>query len=127
MSDHAGADPVGTLGEEATKLFHALRAWAEDNGGERSSATTDAPGAETPSAAALHIDEHLGIGDADCRYCPLCRVISMARSTSPEVRQHLFSAATSLVQAAAAALATQVPDDREDATVGRRADQEEDH
>jgi len=126
MSDHAGADPVGTLGEEATKLFHALRAWAEDNGGERAS-TTRAPGAAAGGAAARHIDEHLGIGDADCRYCPLCRVISMARSTSPEVRQHLFSAATSLVQAAAAVFATQVPDDREDPTAGRVADQEEDH
>jgi hypothetical protein len=38
-------------------------------------------------------------------------VISAVRSTSPEVRQHLSSAASSLLQAAAGVLATPVPDD----------------
>jgi hypothetical protein len=46
-------------------------------------------------------------------------VISAFRATSPEVRQHLASAATSLVSAAAGVLATQVPEP--EAERGRRS------
>ena len=46
----------------------------------------------------------------ECRYCPICRVVQVFRSASPEVREHLAAAATSLAQAAAAALATTVPE-----------------
>jgi hypothetical protein len=40
----------------------------------------------------------------------VCRVIAVVRQTSPEVKAHLASAATSLMQAAATAMATHVPD-----------------
>ena len=56
------------------------------------------------------VNEHLATGGADCTYCPLCQLISAVRGTSPEVKQHLTSAATSLMQAAAGVLATPVPD-----------------
>lgn len=78
---------VGGVGEEAAKLLHALQDWAEGSG-----------------------SEHTAADGADCTYCPLCRLISAVSGTSPEVRQHLSTAAYSLMQAAAVALATTVPD-----------------
>jgi hypothetical protein len=63
------------------------------------------------ATSSLHdINEHIATGGEDCRYCPVCQAISLVRSTSPEVRQHLASAASSLLQAAAGVLATPVPD-----------------
>ncbi len=78
---------VGSIAEEAAKLMSALRDRAEA--------------------------EHRPSAEEQCP-CPLCRVLTVVRGTSPEVRRHLTSAATSLVHAAAAALATPVPreDDR---------------
>ena len=143
MSDHAGADPVGTLGEEATKLLNALQDWARDSGSEYAEA--GAAAAAGAASGAHRINEHLATGGEDCRYCPLCRVISAVRGTSPEVRAHLASAAASLISAAAGVLATQVPEQRADADPergreapvqkiyldgdpeGRPSEQEEDH
>lgn len=88
-----GRDDVGSLGEEAAKLFEAL--------------------SEQLGAAAGSIDDHIATGGADCRYCPVCQVIGVVRSTSPEVRAHLLTAAGSLVQAAAGLLATHVPSERD--------------
>ncbi|MGH8964670.1 MAG: hypothetical protein ACRDXB_04975, partial [Actinomycetes bacterium] len=56
------------------------------------------------------INEHIATGGEDCRYCPICQVISAVRETRPEVKQHFASAATSFAQAVAGILATQVPD-----------------
>ncbi|HYO38182.1 MAG TPA: hypothetical protein VER39_00845 [Nocardioidaceae bacterium] len=75
-------DEVGSIGEEAAKLLSALQGWVEVD--------------HSPSV------------DDECT-CPLCQVLALARGVSPEVRQHLTSAMTSLVRAAAAALATPVP------------------
>jgi hypothetical protein len=36
----------------------------------------------------------------ECRYCPLCAVARAARSMTPDVREHLASAAASLLFAA---------------------------
>ena len=57
------------------------------------------------------MDAHLATGE-DCRYCPLCRAVQVYRSASPEVREHLATAVTSLAQAATALLATAVPQQR---------------
>lgn len=139
MSDE-GAEQVGSVGEEAAKLFMALGAWAADpnsgnpnsgNPGEGARAgahratsgddqsTTSASAAADAAAAAvgnaLHdIGEHLATGGEDCKYCPICRVISAVRSTSPEVKAHLAVAASSLAQAASAALATPTPEEAKD-------------
>jgi hypothetical protein len=80
--DPARDEEVGSIGEEAAKLLSALRGWAE-------------------------VDHGPAVDD-QCP-CPLCQVIALAKGTSPEVRRHLSSAVTSLVHAAAAALATSVP------------------
>lgn len=110
MSDgDDGQEPVGSVSEEAMKLFAALSGWAQETGGAYAGA------AESASSTFRSIDEHIATGGEDCRYCPVCRAISAVRATSPEVRGHLASAATSLFQAAAAAMATAAPSDAETA------------
>jgi hypothetical protein len=95
-----GADahePVGTVGEEAAKLFSALQDWATETGA---------------GAGSSPLHEHLATGSDDCRFCPVCRAIGLVRQTSPEVRTHLASAAGSLLQAVAALMETHVPPER---------------
>ncbi|MDP3968398.1 MAG: hypothetical protein Q8Q02_08955 [Nocardioides sp.] len=105
------ADDVGSVGEEAAKLFGALSDWARTQG------TTQAGGAADAAAGFASVlgsvNEHVATEGEDCRYCPVCQVIHAVRSTSPEVRANLSTAATSLLHAAAGMLATQVPPERE--------------
>ncbi len=103
-----GPEPVGSLGEEAVRLLAALQGWARESSGEYADAAAAAAGGL--SAAARRVDEHVATGGEDCRYCPVCQVISAVRGTSPEVREHLTSAAGSLLKAAAGLLGTEVPD-----------------
>jgi hypothetical protein len=107
MSDDTGSDPVGSVADEATKLLRALQGWAQDNGSAYADATASAAAG---AASTLHgVTEHVATGSEECRYCPVCQVISAVRGTPPEVRQHLAAAATSLMHAAAGVLATPVP------------------
>jgi hypothetical protein len=106
MSD--ADENVGSVTEEAAKLLHALQDWAKESGSEYAGAAATA--AEGAAAAVHRVDEHIATGAPECSYCPVCRVISAVRSTSPEVRQHLTTAATSLMHAAAGLLATQMPE-----------------
>ena len=101
-------EAVGSVAEEAAKLLHALQDWAKESGSEYAGAAASA--AEGAASAVHRIDEHIATGSAECTYCPVCRVISTVRETSPEVRQHLTTAATSLLHAAAGLLATNVPE-----------------
>lgn len=96
-------DPVGSVSEEALKLFQALQDWARDTGAD--SATAGA------ASAFRTVNEHIATGGEECRYCPLCRVIAAAREVSPEVKGHLSSAATSLLSALAA-MSTESSGDR---------------
>lgn len=95
--DH-GRPPVGSVAEEAAKLLGALQGWAHDAG--RAEDRSHGAG-----GAFRHLNEHIATGDRDCTYCPVCQVIGIVRDTSPEVRQHLASAATSLMSAASGLLA----------------------
>jgi hypothetical protein len=88
--DEDGPEPVGSVGEEAAKLFSALQDWATESGFS-------------------DVHEHLATGSEECRYCPVCRAIGLVRQTSPEVRAHLTAAAGSLLQAAAGLLASAQP------------------
>jgi hypothetical protein len=108
VSAESGRPPVGSVAEEAAKLLHALQGWGEQNGAEYGEATASA--AAAAARRLRDVNEHLATGGRDCTYCPLCQVIGTVRSTSPEVKQHLASAATSLMQAVAGLLATPVPD-----------------
>jgi hypothetical protein len=110
MTDaHDPGGPVGSAAEEAAKLLGAVSDWAREHGSDAGAAFGGI--AEQVSAAAHDVDAHLATGE-DCRYCPLCRAVQVYRSASPEVREHLATAVTSLAQAATAMLATAVPQQR---------------
>lgn len=100
-----GPEPVGSVGEEAAKLFGALSDWARDQGGDHLGAAAGATGVF--ASAVQDVSEHIATGSQDCRYCPVCQVIHVVRQTSPEVRAHLSVAASSLMHAAAGLLTTQ--------------------
>ena len=101
MSDEK-QEPVGSVGEEAAKLLSAVQDWAKENGEEYAGAAADAAaGASTVWGS---LNEHIATGGESCTYCPLCRMISAFRATSPEVKAHLASSVTSLAQAVVAAL-----------------------
>jgi hypothetical protein len=108
VSEEEPGPPVGNVAEEAVKLLHALQGWAEQSGGQYAEATASA--AAGAARKLKDVDEHIATGGQDCTYCPLCQAIGAVRGTSPEVRQHLASAATSLMHAVAGVMATQVPD-----------------
>jgi len=100
-------EEAGSVGEEAAKLFSVLSGWARDTGVVSADAAADA--GQGMVDALRGIDGHIATGGEDCRYCPVCQVIHAVRHTSPEVKAHLASAASSLMHAAAGVLATRVP------------------
>jgi hypothetical protein len=103
-------EPIGSVGEEAAKLFTALSGWARDQGVDYADSAAGA--AAAMSETMQSINDHIATGSEDCRYCPVCQVIHAVRTTSPEVKAHLAVAASSLMHAAAGVLATQVPTDK---------------
>ncbi|MBO9520756.1 MAG: hypothetical protein J7518_04385 [Nocardioidaceae bacterium] len=103
-----GGEPIGSVGEEAAKLFLALSGWAKDHGAGTAGSAAGMAGQVTD--ALRDVNAHIATGGEDCKYCPVCQVISAVRATSPEVKAHLTVAASSLMHAAAGMLATQVPD-----------------
>lgn len=102
-----GDEPVGSLGEEATRLLGALSGWVAHSGGtaERHVEDVVRRTVEEVARAAEDFEEHCATGAAECTWCPLCRTIHAVRTVSPEVRTHLGAAALSLVKAASALLA----------------------
>lgn len=108
-----GEPEVGSLAQEAAKLFTALSDYAREQGGQVGSTVGDSAAgfADHATRFARDIDEHLATGDAECRYCPICRTVHAVRGLSPEVKTHLAAAAASLAQAAAGVLATATPDE----------------
>lgn len=78
MTEHAGS--VGTVAEEAAKLFEALSDWARGHTG------------------VLH-DLPLATGSAECRLCPVCQLLGTLRAARPETFDHLLDATGSLVAA----------------------------
>jgi hypothetical protein len=88
--DTPGPDEqVGSVADEAVRLFGALSDWARD--------------------AADEVNEHVDTGSAECTWCPVCRTVHAVRQAGPEVRGHLAVAASALLQAAAGVLAAVVP------------------
>ncbi|WP_110205092.1 hypothetical protein [Nocardioides daejeonensis] len=102
-------EPVGSVAEEAMKLFGALSDWAKDQGGDLGDGLS---GFATGAAHAFNdVNEHIATGSSECTYCPVCRAVHTIRELSPEVKSHLAVAGANLLQAAAALMATAVPDD----------------
>lgn len=110
---HSSDPDVGSVGEEAAKLFGALADWARDHTPD-TAAQPDLGAAlggvaSHAARAFTEVNDHLATGSAECRYCPVCRTVHVIRETSPEVRAHLAQAASSFLQAAAGLLATLPP------------------
>ena len=99
----SGPDPtadevLGTVAEEAAKLWQAVQGWASDAGGAPLGGAAEGLVGGWRAAS-----DHVGHGP-DCTLCPVCLLIRRARQTSPEVREHLAVAIGALAQAATAAL-----------------------
>ena len=124
-------DPVGTLAEEAAKLVAVMQGWAADHSGHAdadlddvSSSTGREPGGNEPGhtvgdaagreQASHHDHDHEHRG-AECRWCPLCQSVRLAKAATPEVRDHLSNAALSLALAFKGLMeGVETPDDRSD-------------
>lgn len=113
-------EPIGSVAEEAAKLFAVLQQAADTTG-------TTPPG-DARSAADDDVPEHEHKLGPDCVWCPVCQLINKVRTTSPETIEQLSTAAAHVLGSvrclleAAAEAARQA---REDAA-SRQAPQEED-
>ena len=76
------SEPVGALGDEASKLFAAAEQWWRD-AHDRGHPDDDAAAAGRP----------------ECAVCPICQLLSALRESRPELFEHLSAAASSLMQA----------------------------
>ncbi len=108
--DRPANPEVGSVGEEAAKLFGALADLARQQGADVGGGLSGI--ADQAASLAHEVNDHIATGSAECKYCPVCRVVHAVRETSPEVRTHLLTAATSLLQAAAGVLETVPPPDQ---------------
>jgi hypothetical protein len=97
VSQTEDPEPVGSVAEEAAKLLGAMSGWAREHG-DGAAAMADSLTGE------LH--DHLATGSPECAWCPVCRTVTAVRQTSPEVRAHLTSAASSLLMAVSGMMAT---------------------
>jgi hypothetical protein len=104
VSQSDGPEPVGSIAEEAAKLFGALSGWAREHG---EGASTMAGSMADSVTHELH--GHLSTASPECAWCPVCRTIAAVRHTSPEVQAHLASAASSFMLAVSAMMTTQAP------------------
>ncbi|SOD74376.1 hypothetical protein SAMN05892883_3560 [Jatrophihabitans sp. GAS493] len=78
-----GSEPLGSVADEASKLFAAMQDWAAHNLGDAS---------------------HIATGAPECTWCPICQVISVLRGDRPEVSEKIATAATAAVEALRALL-----------------------
>lgn len=109
MSEDKSEPEIGSVAEEAMKLFGAFADLARHQAGD---AAEGVGGLAGQAAAMAHdLSEHIATDATECRYCPVCRVVHAVRQTSPEVRTHLMVAASSLLQAAAGLMETVPPSD----------------
>jgi hypothetical protein len=113
-------EPVGSVGEEAAKLFAVLQQAAADARGadhpaghaadDRPRHEHDAPAddvlADDVAAGDVRADdggegkhEHGPVrsGGPECQWCPICHLISRMRNTSPETVEQLATAAAGVL------------------------------
>lgn len=100
MSERPPTESLGNAAQEAARLLDAIGEWlavranAEDNGG----------------SWVRWSSEHIATGAAECRICPLCRLIAATRAAGPEVAGHADEALRSIsaaLHALADAMGTQ--------------------
>ena len=120
-------EPVGSVAEEAAKLFAVLQQASADARGAEARPAQEPPVDEPPAAHDAQTDDHQH--GTNCQWCPVCQLIGKVRQTSPETIEQLSTAAAgvlgavrSLVEAAAEA-ARQAKVDAESRAAGEQ-DQE---
>jgi hypothetical protein len=97
-------EPVGSLGEEAVKLFSAMSTWAQEHTGA------------IPGDSAGQQEQHEDRTASDsCQWCPLCQAASVVRSASPELKEQLVLSGLALTSAARTFLETMTPPASEEA------------
>lgn len=80
-------EALGSAAHEAARLVEALGEWLSGH------TPVDGP-TWTHSG-----EESIATGSAECKLCPVCRLIAIVRTTSPEVVAHLDDAMRSLLAA----------------------------
>jgi hypothetical protein len=103
MTEADRSEPVGTVAEEAAKLFGALSGRAHEH---REGVSTMAGSMAGRVADLPH--EHLAPRSPDCTWCPLCRTVVAMRETSPEVRARLADTASPFMLAVSGMTGTNV-------------------
>lgn len=90
------SEPVGTMAEEAAKLFGAVEGWLHN-----ARAGADRDGAEPREAFpdASHSEQSASHTGPECRVCPFCQLLHVVRGARPELLEHLSEAATQLALA----------------------------
>jgi hypothetical protein len=113
-------EPVGSVAEEAAKLFAVLQQAAH----QHEPRAEEPPAAEEQDKAEEHDHGTARSGGPECLWCPVCQLIAKVRNTSPETIEQLSTAAAgvlgsvrSLLEAAAEA-ARQARVDAESRTTG---------
>jgi hypothetical protein len=103
-------EPVGSVAQEAARLFTVLQQAAADARGASHPAdpTVPPPGPapdEPPHATPGDQEDLPGqhehgtarSGGPECRWCPICQLVSRVRSTSPDTVEQLATAAASVL------------------------------
>jgi hypothetical protein len=81
-----GRGPVGSVAEEAAKLFAIL----QQTGAAGSQLWRDTEPADEQR-------EPEGAHRSDCQWCPICQLVSRIRTTRPETVEHLAAAAAGVL------------------------------
>jgi hypothetical protein len=107
-------EPVGSVAEEAAKLFAVLQQAARHD--------QEAPPTEKEEPVQEEHQHGTARSGPECQWCPVCQLIAKVRTTSPETIEQLSTAAAgvlgsvrSLLEAAAEA-ARQAREDAESRT-----------
>ncbi|HUR74311.1 MAG TPA: hypothetical protein VMZ00_08545 [Sporichthya sp.] len=86
-ADRATTDPYGAAAEEAARLVDALGQWL----------AARSAGRPNGGANLGYLNAHIATGAAECRLCPLCQLISLARQGSPELAHRIEEAVEALL------------------------------
>lgn len=87
MTDAAG---VGSIAEEAAKLVEAVQTWMR----------AARAGDESVAGPLGHLFGAGADASAECRRCPVCQLLALARGVKPETVEGLLEAGTALLTAA---------------------------
>jgi hypothetical protein len=93
-TDRATTDPFGAAAEEAARLVDALGQWLAARSAARPNGGVDLG----------YLNTHIATGAAECKLCPLCQLISLARQGSPELSARMDDAVEALLALARMAL-----------------------